>query len=314
MDREQLLYGLYYVKERVDKVFGMNQRKSQLEAQFRQEVAGFQNKGASGTLKSFVIFAGAASILFEIFLMLAFANLRDEVFGLFVATAAGYVVLVPKFLNNTLRKTKLTIAACISLFVGSMGGAVSFAMAGPLGMILLVVFAAIAVPIYVGIVKKHKAVVDYKNEQIRMSNARVYSEVDKCDAVIRQCQAELKAETNTWFPTNYCYKDAVEWFVTAVENYRCDSVKELIREFELDVRHRQIMQSQADLRRSMENGFNQVINNQQEMNRLLRVNNALAAANVTATIQNTRAVERNTSAVNHVSSQINSAMGVDTIF
>ena len=312
MDREQLRMGLYYVKERVDRIFAMNQRKSQLEAQFRGEVQGLNNTGMSGLVKTLVIFIGAISILFEMYMV--FGRGYDDELLYLVATAGGYIILVPKFLGNTIRKNKKTIIAGAALGIGVMGGGFDSAMQHSLGIFYFVGISILAIPVVALGIGKHSASVNRKNQQIREYNAQVFAEVDRCDAVIAQCQAELRPETNAWFPVNYCYKDAVDWFVTAVENYRCDSVKELIRECEADARHREVMQSQADLRRSMETGFNQVIHNQREMSRLMRVNNALAVANVTATIQNTRAVERNISAVNHVSSQINAAMGTDTIF
>ncbi len=315
MDREQLLMGLYYVRQRIDRMLGLYERERQLEVQVRDEVVGFQNTGVKGSIKSLILFLGAASIIFEVILMILFSNLRDEILPFFVATAAGYFILLPKIVSNSLEKNKLTIVAGVALFFGAMGGAIFRGItAGPIGIVLLAIVAGITVPLYVASISRHKANVNRKNEEIRERNNRIYNEYEKIEGEIRGIQKELAVEANSWYPKSYCNKEAVDWFIEAVENYRCDNIKELIREFEVDNRHHQMMLEQQRLRISMENRFDQVIRNQQEMQRLMRVQNMLAASNLAATIQNGYKIDRNTDAVNRATSAINSLSGNDVYY
>lgn len=289
MDREQLLNGLYFVRDKINRILNFYEGERRLEAQFREEQATIGMKNTPRLVLMVVYFACG----FIELVMIPY-TLREGIFGILLMAAAFISFFIPigslfrqKPLEGIAKKGFVTF---VVIFVLQFGGNV---IQSPRAIFVLMIPAGIVIAVAVIIINiKTKK----NNVQIRQINAELAQQYCQLEAEINREQAELWKKTGGWYPKNYYNKFAIDWFVQAVENYRCDTVKELVREYETSEYQRQMLEGQDRLYAMVESGFNEVIYNQEIMQQQLRFANVLSAMNIAATLSATSAVQQNTAA------------------
>jgi len=97
------------------------------------------------------------------------------------------------------------------------------------------------------------------NEQIVENNQRLKVKEQEVIDNIQQLQESYRQYVSSWYPENYCYVDAAEFFYNTIKNYRADTLKEAINLYETTLHQQRI-----------ENNQKQSIK-QQKLNNLLSV-------------------------------------------
>lgn len=143
--------------------------------------------------------------------------------------------------------------------------------------------------------------IDKKNQQLVGLNANAAARNQALAARSQEIERQLQMvnaaytqEVAPWYPPAYCYVDAAEFLLQAVQNYRADTMKEAMNLYE-DTMHKNRME-QA----------------QQESLKQQKLNNLLTAGVAVANVLNTVAVNRNTAAVQEGASSIRSAINSHT--
>lgn len=79
------------------------------------------------------------------------------------------------------------------------------------------------------------------NEEIRRYNEGINKQISNIQAQAQQHVYQAKNIGGTWFPKDYYYMDAVNFFISAIGNLRADNVKEMVNLYE-DKRHKDRME------------------------------------------------------------------------
>ncbi|MGN1420391.1 MAG: hypothetical protein ACI4XC_02610 [Eubacterium sp.] len=146
---------------------------------------------------------------------------------------------------------------------------------------------------YARINEQEQMRVNEENEKIMAYNEQINEEVK----MINQEMIELRSiadEELYWYPRNYCYSEAVNYFINAIQNFRADCLKEAINLYVEELRHRQLMAQQQ-----------QIANQQYEIAKQQKINNVLSTANLFANLGTISAVNQNTTAVNSAAEKSN---------
>ena len=97
--------------------------------------------------------------------------------------------------------------------------------------------------------------VENDNDQIRLNNQIARSSKPEIMAEVNRIhnqkafisQAFLK-EAQEWFPRDYGYREAVDYFIWLVENHAVDNMKEAVAHIQEKIRHEELMQEQRDIK------------------------------------------------------------------
>ena len=121
----------------------------------------------------------------------------------------------------------------------------------------------IAIPVAVIIYKLMNKVIEKRNNdlrqsvnsqnvQIQMQNQQIMQQNEIIQNQRRQMYSsylamkdELLRNTQSWYPPNYYSKNAVTFFITAIQNFRADNLKEAINLYETTEQHKKLLEYQA---------------------------------------------------------------------
>lgn len=84
-----------------------------------------------------------------------------------------------------------------------------------------------------------------RNEEIRRYNEGINKQISDIQAQAGQHVYQAKSIGGTWFPRDYYYMDAVNFFISAIGNLRADNVKEMVNLYE-DKRHKDRMEDRLN--------------------------------------------------------------------
>lgn len=130
------------------------------------------------------------------------------------------------------------------------------------------------------------AQIDEENAKIEAENAVIIKQAEALANEMEQIQA-LANQRLTWYPRNYCYSHAVRYFISAVENFRADTIKEAVNLYVEELRHREHMDK-------------------------LDTQNMLTAANLYMSTRIHEAIQENTAAVHDEGGRITGAINKNT--
>ena len=85
------------------------------------------------------------------------------------------------------------------------------------------------------------AQIEEENAKIEAENAVIIKQAKALANEIEQIQALANQRLLTWYPRDYCYSQAVRYFISTVENYRADTMKEAVNLYIEELRHREHM-------------------------------------------------------------------------
>ena len=258
MEREELLQNLYYARGIIEQAETITQSYNNLKSQLIEE-------------KKFVKVEDRKPTLFR----------RSRKINESAANKRIYII------------TGVFAVMCIWVLIEGIKNA---------GFSLMALFQAIAYPLLLFVAlklllfwrKKRNSIennirekkVNKFNESIAESNEIISEQISIVNREMQEIR-QLADEELYWYPRNYCYSDAVNYFINVVSNYRADSLKEAINLYVEELRHRQMMQ------------------NQQELVRQQKINNVLSTANLFANLSTASAINQNTTAINNQTSAMN---------
>lgn len=130
------------------------------------------------------------------------------------------------------------------------------------------------------------AQIDEENAKIEAENAVIIKQAEALAEEIAQIQA-LADQRLTWYPRDYCYSHAVRYFISTVENYRADTIKEAVNLYIEELRHQEHMEK-------------------------LDTQNMLTAANLYTNQQIHAAIKENTAAIHQEGDRIVGAINLNT--
>lgn len=278
--REQLLDGLYYVKDRLTKIQDILSRYIDLEREFRSKRSyeGLQEhaeeikpNSVKSVSKITVTTIGLTVAVFYLFLSLITHRGASSALWLIVLTAVGVFAR---------KKPKLRIAALVILAIlvfDSVNSLIKYAPPALIiasGVILAVVIVAevFIIKVYNSryVTGKNRAV-DAHNKDIISATDAENAEIEKLNESIAACRKalytqyekvydELMENTGSWFPPDYYSMAAVDHFIQSVRNYKAGTVQEMVKLFDASQEHAELVAYQRDQSQKL----GQIIANQEQ--------------------------------------------------
>lgn len=269
--REQLLNNLHYVENKVTEIINLCRQELEIERRFRVE-----HKEVK-VLSPTTIF---------IMLAIAFGIITLMMGGKFTIIVAVALVAV-KLIKGDVPKPLLLLL--ILLILDAIRMLYKSIQNGALAAFIMLM--AIIVGIFVAAIVLFNVYAKVRNKKINAHNQVYYQRYDQVEVHLNQVRSELYENTKDWYPKDYYNPYAIGWFIRAVENFRCSTISELVKEFEQSEYQRQMLEGQKELQRQVQNGFAQVISNQQQMQQQLQFANVMSVMNFAAQLNTQRRID-----------------------
>ena len=289
--REELLNGLYYTKDMISKILADQNEQVRIASQYRNEEQGIDTTRLKNCIWIWVAVAVAAVTPFYLVHGVHTGNLYDPILLLFTGGMAlrGW----KKGKRGKKFWTCLTVIS-IAITLYSYWWYLSlWLMAIPAGMVTAFVISYA--------IRKKNAQVAVNNAAINRHNIETRARYDAVTERIQQLIDEMFNRTSAWYPQSYYSLNAVNFFINVVENFRADSVKEMVNLLEATREQENMKRVQDEINRNLQ----QQTLNQEKINRQLQYANVMnivsmfQQSNMTAAMNaNTQAMMNNTSAVN----------------
>ena len=271
--REQLLNGLYYVKERVDRIVNLCSQEVDLEGRFLQEKNVVDTGSAKTWIKTLSIVITLAAVIFFVW-----GSIMRGDFPLLIVSAVSAIVF---WVNRKEAGKKRTVSAIVfaAVFIGFV------VKMGSTMIIALLVFGLPLLGIFVAGMIANNKYAEAKNEQISEINEALYAQYDRLEEEINYLKNELYNNTASWYPVNYYTENAVDWFIYATKNFMGDDMMTLVQKFEETEFRAQMLAGQQQLIQEVNSGFEAMARNQEEIiNNLNVVKRQLNMSNVLSTM------------------------------
>lgn len=320
--KEELLSGLRYVKNQIEKIIAMTNRQVEIVANFREEQhklekqATLEFEDKKGKLKIAVLVMYVAYLLLCVFM--GPIGWIDDVFAIIL----GVIIYKRKD-----RKSKLKTICVVLLGIDIVFAIFNILINGkPLLKVLMILFVLLSVAIVFVYIKaknnkiekqniaieQQNAMIDEANTQTAEYNAEVQRQYDETVEQLEIMKNELYTESGSWYPKDYYFLEAASFFLSAVENFKADSIKEAVLLFD-DTQHKnEILASQ----KALEELSQQQMIKQAEITKQLKFANVMSIANIALQGATIGAINSQTSAINSAigsqTSSINSAINNQT--
>lgn len=292
--REELLKGLYYTKNMISKILAAQKEQVGIVAQYREEEQGIATTGVKNQTKIWVAVGAVAIILFH----LVHGLLTKEFYSLIWFLVTGGLAFRGWKKGKKLWKFWAFLAV-------SDGVIMPFVYYWRyLGFWLTIIPAGAAA--FFGVryaIRKKNEQVEINNAAINMHNSEVQSRYDEVTKRLQKLKDEMFSRTSSWYPKSYYSLNAVNFFISAIENFRADSVKEMVNLFEATKEYKDAIKVQQDINSSLkQQTLNQEkINKQLQYANVLNITNLFLQAGTAAAVDaNTQAVMDNTDAVKNI--------------
>ncbi len=282
--REELLKGLYYTKNMISKILAAQKEQVGIVAQYREEEQGIATTGVKNQTKIWVAVGAAAIILFH----LIHGLLTGEFYSLIWFLVTGGLA----FRGWKKGKKWWKIWAFLAISDGVIMPFVYYWRY--LGFWLTIIPAGVAA--FFGVryaIRKKNEQVEIHNAAINMHNSEVQSRYDEVTARLRRLKDEMFGQTSSWYPKSYYSLNSVNFFIDAVENFRADTVKEMVNLIEATKAQEEMIKIQNE----MNNNLKQQTLNQEKINRQLQYANVLNIANLFLQAGTQASIDANTAAV-----------------
>lgn len=282
--REELLKGLYYTKNMISKILAAQKEQVGIVAQYREEEQGIATTGVKNQTKIWVAVGAVAIILFH----LVHGLLTKEFYSLIWFLVTGGLAFRGWKKGKKLWKFWAFLAV-------SDGVIMPFVYYWRYLGFWLTIIPAGAVAFF-GVryaIRKKNEQVEINNAAINMHNSEVQSRYDEVTKHLKELKNEMFSRTSSWYPKNYYSLNAVNFFISAIENFRADSVKEMVNLFEATKEQENMRKVQDEINRNLK----QQTLNQEKINKQLQYANVLNIANLFLQAGTAAAVDANTQAV-----------------
>lgn len=281
--REELLEGLRYVKGLIAKILAVQNEQVRIVDAYRKEETGISTEGFGNRAKYAAVIIGVAAALFY----LVTGILSGHPFS-FVWFLVPFALAVHAWMKGKRGKKFWTV---ITVLFGILP---LIELMGRLGfwIIFLPVLLAAFFGIRYAVAKKNEQV-EQHNTAINEHNAQMQARYDETAAQLAVLKKELFGNTSSWYPASYYSLSAAEFFVNVVENYRADTIKEMVNLYEATKEQKEAARRQEEINRSLK----QQTLNQAEISKQLKYANVLNMANLFMQAGTQSAINANTDAV-----------------
>ena len=290
--REELLQGLYEVRNQITKILQTYDTQRKIVSSYRKKQENISTSGVKNQTKLlFFIIAGAIGLFYLIIGLIAgdFSSLL--LYGVCIA-----IIYKNKKKKSLLRKLALILFVCTVL------SSVMVIISNPFTLVLFAIDAVVTSIIVKKIIGKQNEKIDVFNEQVEAENAKLHQQYDQTVTALNTYRKELAVQSEGWYPPSYCSIDAVNFFIEAVENYRVDTVKEMVNLYEKSEHYRRMEKAQKDLVAGQE----KIIAGQKETIAQLKFANVMHIMNLSMQAQTQDMIRENTSAINSVGQKVGS--------
>lgn len=295
--REELLNGLYYTKDMISKILADQNEQVKIASQYMKEEQGIDTTGLENLIWIWVAVAVAAVTPFYLVNGVRTGNLYDPILMLFTGGMA-----LRGWKKGKRRKkfwTCLTVNFVVIILYSYWWYPYFWLMTIPAGTVTALVISYT--------IRKKNAQVAVNNAAINRHNIETRARYDVVTEELQMLIDEMFNQTSAWYPQSYYSLNAVQFFINVVENYRADSIKEMVNLFEATREQENMKRAQEDIIRNLQ----QQTLNQEKINRQLQFANVMNIASMfqqsnmmEAMNANTRAVMANKGAVNSVNSTL----------
>ena len=91
-----------------------------------------------------------------------------------------------------------------------------------------------------------------ENRQIDEYNMSIDRQVAELNKQLREVQQAYRERVLSWYPPNYCYIEAAEFFLNAVINRRADTIKECVNLYETTLHQQRVEANQQAMQNKMD--------------------------------------------------------------
>lgn len=84
----------------------------------------------------------------------------------------------------------------------------------------------------------------FRNEKIDAENLEIQKKEQAVLDNLADVQKVYREQLGSWYPENYCSVDAVQYFYTAIKNFRADNLKEAINLYETSLHQKRVEDNQ----------------------------------------------------------------------
>lgn len=242
MSREDLLNGLYSVRDLVSKINQLADKQVRIESQVRKTIS------TSGVkTKSKLVVAAIAAVVYGAGLLPALFS--GTAYGLFVC--AFYTLLFVIVLKKRGQKSALKGFAWFVLIVGLLVGIDDMILHG-YGIIILPALTILLFILILAAIKLRNAQINAGNEELKKAYLATVKPMQQLQKTLRAQCARIQ------YPEDYLDLNAVEFFIHGIKNYRANTLGQMVNLYEeTNDRKRTIALQQEQLRLAQESNYNQ---------------------------------------------------------
>lgn len=287
--REELIKDLNYVKSQIEKILFTTNKQVEIVANFREKQTTISTEGSKNQIKIAVIALYIVYLLLNV--ILCFLN-AVSVVNLIIAIACGVYIY---FQSKKDKKDKLYKFVKFVLIVDMLWYLlVVFSSGSAFLIILTLLFIVASVFVVLVTIKKKNQQIEKENIKTEEYNAEIQREYDETVQELAELKNDLFSKSGSWYPKDYYSLEAVSFFISAIENYKADNIKELVLLFDDTKFKSQMLESQQAIQAMSA----QQLINQQEMIKQLKFANVLNIANIALQASTIGAIKENTASVN----------------
>lgn len=288
--REEIITGLKYVKTQIENIISETQKQVEIVANFRQEKQLITTSDNKSKLKIAIICLFAAYLLLNV--ALSFATGPSN---LIISVILGAVVfLLSKKGSDGKKHKKLLKFVEFVIIADVIWFYILVFLTGNVFIITLsIAFIVASVFVVLKVIKKKNEKIEIDNAKIAEYNNSVQRDYDETVEKLNLMKNELYDQTAYWYPKDYYSLEAVDFFLASIQNYKADSIKEMVLLFDETQYKNEMLSSQ----RAIAAMSQQQIINQNEMNKQLKFANILNIANLALNFSTIGAIKENTEAV-----------------
>jgi len=301
--KEDLISGLNYVKTQIEKILSVTDKQVEIVANFRQE----KQLISTSDKKSQIKLAAISLYIIFLFLNIILTIITHKPLNLIVALILGAIIYIlekkakkgkKKIYRIILRYFEICCLFDIIAFIIA-----SFASGSPILIILTLISIVASIFIVLKAIKKKNQKIEEDNLKTAEHNATVQKEYDETVEQLDILKKDLYNQSGNWYPHDYYSLEAVNFFLSAIENYKADTVKEMVLLFDDTQYKSEMLNSQ----RAIQSMSEQQLINQKEMIKQLRFANVMSVANIALQGATIGAINSQTSEINSaINSQISS--------
>ena len=320
MDKTELLNKLYDISDGVEKIVACQTRQVSLVNEMREEklehVEKYDDNNISHNMLKVIFFVIAFGVVFEVFggsiraLSLGFSSLLTDLILIGICIIAVSFLLY-KSMHN--KDNKRLYQASILFAVLLMYWPIRLLLSGNLFTFILAIISAIAarfisqkylsfwVKLVNGEIGSQNASYKQAYDVAVSHNARLQQLYDEESNNINQYVSEVTKIGQGWYPKDYYTLHAVKYFIHCLENYKADTVKEMVQLYDTYVDRKQRRSYEQEMVSLQEE---QLIN-QDRMIELLEYSNALEMTHIALTADIARTNETIASNLTGVNQSVN---------